>query len=834
MKFWKKLLRRRELDRDLEDELSFHMAMSGRARFGNPTRIKEQSRDLWTFTTVEGFWRDLRYAVRTLTKNPGVSVVAVITLALGIGANTSVFTVVNAAFSFDFGPVKPERLVMIQPGDALHDVKLAALLFDFRELRSQVKSIGSIAAFSVSPMNVSGGATPPDSDYGAVLSPGAFEVIGRQPSVGRAFTEADSGTPTVVISDRLWQNRYGRDPQMIGSSLRVDEVSRTVIGIMPPGMLFPANVDVWIPLDPAPGKNAPMFFGRLADGVKIAGARAELDGIARRMLKPAGGGAIVEVQPLLELYGVYDSRPLFLAQMAAVGFVPLIACANVANLLLSRAAARGREISIRMAIGAGRARIIRQLLMESVVLSIAGGLLGWLAAVAGLRWMDRLTLAQGRPPWVSLSMNAHIFVFLAAISIGTGILFGLAPALRLAKIDVHSAVKDGGASATGGARGRRLSSVLVIFEMALCVVLLAGAGLLIRSSLNVYSASTGVNSSNVLTAHLNLPEAKYRRGEDQIAFHQELKARLEPLPGVESVAIASALPTWGYGMSTVSCEIEGQYIQNPIVRGLAIGADYFRVMQAPPVHGRVFMDAEKDAIVVNGIFAAKYFPGEDPLGKHVKIRETWRTITGVVPDIQQNISPDRVPLIYLPYAADPRREMFVAARTRVPPATLAEAFRRQAQSIDSNLPLYDIRTLENRISTTRLNVGALGLIFTPIFAGIALAMASVGLYAVSAHSVSQRTREIGVRMAMGGSAHSIFALVLAQAIWQIGLGLALGLPAAIGVTRVLRGALVGVSAFDPATFVGVIVTLLIAGSLGCAIPARRAVRVDPVVALRCE
>jgi len=364
-------------------------------------------------------------------------------------------------------------------------------------------------------------------------------------------------------------------------------------------------------------------------------------------------------------------------------------------------------------------------------------------------------------------------------------------------------------------------------------VLLAGAGLLIRSSLNVYNASTGVNSANVLTAHINLPEAKYRHPEDQVAFHGQLKQRLESLPGVESVSIASALPTWGYGMSTISCEIEGEYIQNPIVQAVTIGSDYFRVMQVTPVHGRVFADSEKEAIVINGIFAAKYFPGEDPLGKHIKLRETWRTITGVVPDIQQNISPDRLPLIYVPYAADPRREIFIAIRTQVPPSTLAEASRREVQTIDPDLPLYDIRTLENRISTTRLNVGALGVIFT-IFAAIALVLASVGLYAVSAHSVSQRTREIGVRMAMGGSSHSIFALVVAQGMWQIGIGLALGLPAAIGVTRVLRGSLVGVSQFDPVTFIGVIATLAIAGALGCAIPARRAVRVDPVVALRCE
>jgi putative ABC transport system permease protein len=832
VRFWKKLRRRRELDRDLEYELQFHLEMSGRARFGNPTLIKERSRDLWTFTTIEGWWHDIRYAIRTLAKNPGVTVVALIALAIGIGADTSVFTVVNAAFSFDFGGiVEPERLVLIQPGEGLRDASKPNRFLDYLELRSQVKSITHLAAFELSSMNLSDATGLPEMYRGARISPGAFETMRRQPALGRGFTAQDFAAPVVVLSHAIWQDRYGRDAGIIGRSLRVDDVARTVIGVMPPGVRFPESAEIWVPLNPAAARN-PFLFGRLADGVKIAAARAELGGIAQRTFKTASSGPLISVQPLLEIYGVYAMRPLFIAQLVAVGFVLLIACANVANLLLARAAGRAREISIRIAIGAGRARIIRQLLIESLALSIAGGFLGWMVAIGGLRWMDRFTLAQGRPPWVDLSMNARVFIYLAAISLGTGILFGLAPALRLAKVDVNSAVKDG-AGASAGARGRRLSNALVIFEMALCVVLLAGAGLLIRSSLNVYSAPTGVNSANVLTVHINLPQARYPRAEDQIAFHRELKARLEALPGVESAAVASAMPSWGYGVSTFLCEIEGEYIQNPVVQGLVAGADYFRVMQAPPFHGRIFMDSEKEAIVVNGIFAAKYLPGEDPLGKHVKIGETWRIITGVVPDIQQNATMERTPLIYIPFVADARREVFIALRTRVPPATLVEASRKQVQSIDANLPLYDVRTLEDRISTTRLNVGALGVIFT-IFAGIALVLACVGLYAVSAHSVSQRTREIGVRMAMGGSANSIVALVFAQGMWQIGIGLALGLPAAIGVTRVLRGSLVGVSPFDPVTFVGVIATLAIAGAVGCAIPARRAVRVDPVVALRCE
>ncbi|HTS75589.1 MAG TPA: ABC transporter permease [Bryobacteraceae bacterium] len=831
MRFWKKIAKRRRLERDLEDELRFHLEMSGRARFGNPARIAESCREVWSFTTLESWWRDFRYGARTLAKNPGVTAVAVIALAIGIGANAAVFTVVKAAFSFDGGVEKPERLVLLQPGDALRDAAFAQLFFDPRELRAQVRSVRQIAAFSMASMNVSGSAGLPERYFGAIVSPNTFEVMERRPALGRGFTEQDLAAPVVVLSDRAWRELCGADPGVIGKNMRVDDVLRTIVGVMPPGIMFPENADVWIPLNPATAQRLPLIFGRLADGATLATARTEIDGVVRRILNPAPQGPLIEVEPLLEIYGVYASRPLFVLQMVAVGFVLLIACANVANLQLARAAVRAREISIRMAIGAGRARVIRQLLIENVVLAIAGGLFGWLTALGGLRWMDRLTLQQGRPPWVTLAMDAHVLLFLGAVTLGTGILFGLAPALRLARVDVHRAVKDGGAAAAGGARGRRLSSALVIFEMALCVVLLAGAGLMIRSSLHVYGMDTGVNSSNVLTVHINLPQAKYPRPDDEILFHRLLQARLASLPGVESVALASALPTWGYGIFGVDCQFEDA--THAVVQGLLTGADYFRVMQAEVLHGRIFSDSDRDAIVVNGIFAARYFPGGDPVGKHIRIGDSWRTVSGIVPDIQQSISPQRTPLVYIPYAADPRREMFIAARTRVPPSSLAAAFRSEVQKLDSNLPLYDVRTLENRIATNRLEVGAIGMIFT-VFAAIALALASVGLYAVSAHSVSQRTREIGIRMAMGGAPAKILRLIFVQGLRQIALGLALGLPASMALGRALRGALVGVSPFDPLTLLGVVAILAVAGALGCAIPARRALRVDPVEALRCE
>ena len=605
---------------------------------------------------------------------------------------------------------------------------------------------------------------------------------------------------------------------------------------MPQGVQFPEDAALWLPLTLEDLRRGVLLFGRLADGVKLSAARAELDGLARGFTsgRPDGStGPVVDVQSVLEIYGVYHARPMLYAMLVAVGFVLLIACADVANLLLARAAVRSREISIRIAIGAGRARVIRQLLVESLVLSALGGFFGWLVALAGLRWFDAATTRFSRPAWVDFSMHPRVLIFLAAITLGTGILFGLAPALRLAKVDVHDAVKDGGRGATGGARGRFISNALVAFEMTLCVILLTGAGLLIRSSIKTYSAPLGVDPANVLTAHISLPDAKYPLPADQVSFHELLKARLESLPGVEAAAVASNLPARGF----LNLTFETGNIGNISTGALIVSPDYFRVMQVLPRRGRFFADRETTAVLVNENFAAQYWRGEDPLGKRIRVQgsEAWLTVVGLAPNVQQNFRDPLAPtpLIYLPFAAAPQRLTFVTIRTRVPPGTLVAAVRREVQSLDGDLPLYDIATLEDRIAQARLEVGAFGALFT-IFGVIALVLASVGLYGVIAHSVSQRIPEIGIRMAMGGGAGAIFRLVFLQGLRPLVWGLGLGLPAAFLLSRVLRGTLVGVSPGDPATFTGVVLVLAAAGALGCAIPARRAVRVDPLIALRSE
>ncbi len=465
--------------------------------------------------------------------------------------------------------------------------------------------------------------------------------------------------------------------------------------------------------------------------------------------------------------------------------------------------------------------------------------------MGGLRWFDAATGWIVKPPWLHLSFDRTVFIYLALITIGTGILFGVAPALRLAKINVNTALKEGGQAVAGSRRVLSLANLLVVLEMALCIILLAGAGLMIRSAVNLYGAPIGVNTKNVLTMAVNLPEAKYRSPADEITFHHRLKSSLDSLPGVEATALASNLPLTG--ALPFSYELEGNAPDPdhaPQIGGIVASPSYFRVMRVKPRLGRLFTDSDGVAgspvVLVNQSFAAKYWPGEDALGKHLRLiknhaAQPWLTVVSVLPDILQDFRGplQHDPLIYLPYAEEPEREMFLIAKTHVPPATLAEAFRRTVQSIDSNLPVYDVRTLEDRLAQSRLAVNVIGGMFS-VFAAIALVLAFVGLYAVVAHSISQRTQEIGVRMAIGGTRRDILQLVYAQAMRPLALGMAVGLPAAFGVTHVLRRVLVGVSPGDPVTFVAAVLVLAAAGVAGSAIPARRAVRVDPIVALRYE
>ena len=873
MNWLKQLFSRRRLYNDLSEEIQAHLeekieelvaggmprkeaTTAARREFGNVTLAEEDSRTVWRWPLLENFFMDLRFALRMLVKNPGFTAVAVIALALGIGADTAMYSIVNGALSWDLGLDNRDRIVIVTATNVARSQDWGASYPDFRDLRSQTKSLAGLAAYQFDPVNLSDHNALPERYFCVQMSANGFSVVGHKPLLGRDFISEDErpgAPPVLILGYHVWRDRYASDPTIIGKTVRVDEVPRVVIGVMPPGRRFPEETDLWTPLIPDAAREKRdnrglMLFGNLGEAGSLASARSEIAALAAGLAEQyplTNKNITADVRPIMEITGLYFMRPLFYALFGAVGCVLLIACADVANMLLARAAHRSREISIRVAIGAGKISIIRQLLVESVVLSIAGGFFGWLVALGGLRWFDSGLGTQMKPIWLHLSLDRGALLYLAVISLGTGLLFGLAPALRLAKTDVHAALKDGGYGLVGSKFGMRLSNVLVACQMALCVVLLAAAGLMIRSAVNLYGAPIGVNTASVLTMRLNLPEAKYAKPETWIAFHENLSKRLKALPGVEFAGVASQLPLGGW--TPFSFEFEGRTTdpaQPPEGGGLVVSNNYFQTMQVQPRLGRLFLDADGVAgppvVVVNESFAAKFWSGEDALGKRVRLLEDhlpgpWLTVVGVVPDILQNFRKNlqRDPLIYMPYAEKPDRQVFLFARTLVPPATLADAFRREVQHVDENLAVYEVRTLENRIAENHLTVSLFGAICS-IFAAVATVLAAIGLYGVIAHAVSQRTQEIGLRMAIGASRRDIVRLVLAQGIRPLAPGLAIGLLLALAASHLLRVALVGISPNDPLTFVGIVIVLTSAVAFGCIVPARRATRIDPLIALRYE
>jgi len=801
------LWRRRQLDRDLQDELRFHLEMAAessagsnpRQLFGNVTSIGERCRDLWTFARIETWWQDVRYAARTFAKNPGFTAVAIVALALGIGADTAMFTIFDGAISWDMGLDHGERVVVVGGTDAAHTQEFGTSYPDFRDLRARVHSFTGLAAYQFRPVNVSDRSGLPERYYCVRTSANCNTVARQKPLLGRDLTPDDEkpgARAVVLLGHHVWRQRYGSDPAIVGRTIRVDEVPTLVVG---------------------------QLASQFPDTNK---------------------GLTPDVEPIATITGVYSMRPLFAVLFGAVGFVLLIACADVANMLLARAAGRAREISIRVAIGAGRMRIVRQLLIESTLLSLAGGLLGWLVAVGGLRWFDAGTGDLVKPPWLNLKLDATAFAYLAAISVATGVLFGLAPALRLAKVDIQGSLKDGGHGTVGGRRSLRLASMLVAFEMALCVMLLAGAGLMIRSTANLYAAPIGMNTAHVLTMRINLPEAKYPAEKDLVRFHELLAARLDALPGVEATAVTSNLPLGSWMSFPYELEGAAPAERLPQLDAIVVAPGYFRVGQVRARRGRLFTEADSTSgaavTVVNESFAAKTWPGENPLGKRLRLApngtaQAWLTVVGVVPDILQNFRHplEHSPLIYLPFSEAPQRVAYLMARTAVPPATLAQAFRTEVQGLDEGLPVYEVRTLENRIAENHLATSLFGAVCA-VFAGVALVLASIGLYSVTAHSVSQRMPEFGIRLAMGGTNGSILRLVFRQSLLPLAIGLLAGLPLAVLVTRLLGAMLAGVPPGDPVTLAAATGVLVLAGVAGSAIPARRAMRVDPAVVLRCE
>lgn len=811
---------------------------------------------------LDGIGQDFRYVLRGLRRTPGFTLTAIATLAVAIGVNTAVFTVTNGVLFRGYPHVDPDDRVLYIDSRQ-NGVGGNVSYPDFEDWRARAKSFTGMGVVASGGLRlVLGDATgAPETADGTQLSADSFRVLRQTPILGRDFTpsdEAPGAAAVVILNYDFWARRYGKDASVIGTSIRINGNPATVIGVMPAGFDFPHHrVDLWEPLAQTPNlhrREARTFwfaFGRMAQGVTRQSAQAEMETVGRQ-LEVAYPLADAGVQP-----GVMDFQEWFIgpgaatfygALWGAVGFVLLIACANLANLLLARVIGRFREVSVRIALGAGRGRIVRQTLLESLALSSAGGCFGWLIALASVHAYEALAYPPSSYNRWAYALDYRVFFYLGAISIGTGLIFGLAPALRLSKLDVSPALKDG---ARGATRGKNLSAILLAGEMALATVLLAGAGLMMRSFLQIYTADLGVHPGNVLTASAWLPMARYPDAPSQIAFFGQLTSRLQGLPGVESVALASELP--GLYAPRVAFEIDAappaDEHNRPTVTAIVISPNFFRTVGARVLSGRDFNAFDRTpgipVAIVNQRCAETFWPGEDPLGKRLRLFNgatpgEWRTVAGVASNIVQN---DRTaqtfsPAVYLPFEQQPSGAMAAVARTSVPPDTLAAAFRREIQALDSGAvigsgygsiegPKPLTETLAFNYWSSGVNAG----LFL-VFAGVALLLAGVGLYAVVSHLVGQRIQEIGIRMAIGATAGDIGRLVLAQGLFPMVLGLIAGLAGSFALTRVLRSELGSISSTDPATLAVAAAILILAAMLGCWIPARRAMRVDPVVALR--
>jgi putative ABC transport system permease protein len=804
---------------------------------------------------MEILLQDLRYAVRMLRKKPSFTVIVVLALAIGIGANTAIFSVVNAILLRPLPYKNADRISMIWMDNPKLGVSQDWHSYpNYIDYKEQNQSYEDMAAFNDRSFNLTGTGDPVRV-VGVWATASLFSVLGVEPALGHTFTEAEEEPGkdlVVVLSNGLWQRRFGGDPGIVGQPINMNGVNRTVLGVMPASFTFPEkNTELWIPIAISPqrkqARNAISYkaVGRLKPGVTIEQARSDMGAIAKRLddqYFQSGYG--INLIPLHD-QETRTVRPALLVLLGAVAFVLLIACANVANLLLARAALREREVAIRVALGAGRSRIIRQVLTESALLSLVGGAAGLLLAFWGLKLLVALSPAD-IPRLDQTGIDVRVLAFTLAVSLVTGLIFGLAPALQSSKSDPNESLKEGGRGSTGGVGGRRVRNLLVVSEIALSLILLIGAGLLIKSFMRLQQFEFGFNPDNLLTMRVQLPGSKYRDGKQVVAFYQQLLERMETVPGVQSAGTISSVFITDTPNST-NFSIEGrpvpvgaEQIEVPLD---SVSPSYFKVMGIPLLRGREFdnRDAEgaTPAVIINDTFARRFFAGEDPIGKRFVYgspdpKNPWITIVGVVGDMRRTGFDRAVrPETFLPEAQNPDNALTIVARTATDPAGFAGALRNEVWSIDKDQSVYDIKTmhqtLSEMMSQRRFNMLLLGL-----FAAVALTLAAVGIYGVISYSVTQRSHEIGIRIALGAQSRDVLKMVVGQGMMLAGIGVSIGLIAAFALTQLMSSLLFGVRAADPVTFALISFLLIGVALVACLVPARRATRVDPMVALRYE
>jgi predicted permease len=809
---------------------------------------------------IADLWQDLRYAARMLARTPAFTTIAVLALALGIGANTAIFSVVNKVLLQPLPFKNPNELVIIwENATHLGFPKNTPSPANFIDWRDQSTLFTGMAAMAPKDFNLTGVGEPERLD-GRRVSANLFDLLGAQPRLGRGFLpeEDKPGTRVVILSHGLWQRRFGSDPKIVGQPVNLNGESYSVIGVMPPGIELPGfdnwKDQLWVPIAfsseemNSRGNHYLEAIARMKPGVTLKQARVEMETIAARLAQqyPEENKRISCVVNPLHEEVVGDIKPALLVLLGAVGFVLLIACANVANLLLARAAVRQKEIALRLALGASRSRLTRQFLTESVLLAILGGAVGLVFAFAGLRILTAFIPATISQPEL-IGIDGKVLLFTALVAVVTGLIFGLAPAAQASNFSLNETLKEGGRDAAGGSKGVRLRGLLVIAEVAVSFVLLIGAGLLISSFLHLRNLDPGFRADHLLTAKIDLPELKYPDREHRIPFFDDVIRRVSALPGVQSAAIAGNLPLT-YNGDSMYIGVEG--IPDPppdqqrdvIYR--AIGPGYFNTMGISLVRGRDFTEQDTTdtgyAVVVSEKLAKHFWPGQDPIGKRLKPGSTtsdspWREVIGVVKDVRQN-----------DFVADPKLQMYMSyrqlkflapnalvIRTSVDPMSLAMPLRNAVWSVDKDQPVSNIRSMEEIVSAAmarqRFSTMLLG-----IFAALALVLAAVGIYGVMSYSVAQRTREIGIRLALGAQRGDVLRMTMGQGLKLVSMGVGIGLIAAFILTRVMASLLFGVNATDPTTFVAIPLILMSVALLASYIPALRATKVDPMVALHYQ
>ena len=798
---------------------------------------------------MEKVLSDVVYGFRILLKNPAFAAIAVITLGLGIGGNTAIFSVVNSVLLRPLPYANSDQLVIINETKLPQFPSFSVSPGNFLDWRKQATAFENIAVTASGPSILTGGGDPAKVS-GRRATANLFQTLRVKPALGRDFTpeeDQEGHDDVVIISYGLWQRRFGGKPEILGQSVTLNNRSYTVIGVMPAGFRFGGDIDLWKPMAftademKIHGGHYLFCVARIKDGESVERATAELATIAKGLEEQypnANRGWGIKLTPVLD-FAVGSIRPILLVLLGAVGFVLLIACANVANLLLARASTREKEFGIRAALGAGRMRLLSQMLTESVVLALVGGLLGVAIAAVGVRLLPRFAPEDlPRVKQIAIDMRALGFTFL--LTLLTGVIFGLAPALQFSKPNLNDSLKEGGRGSTSGGR-QIIRSSLVVVEVAMALVLLIGAGLLIKSFSRLAAVNPGFRIDHGLAVEVNLPGAKYAKDQQQAAFFESLWRRAATLPGVESVGATNVMPLSGNDY-ILGFNIAGRPPAAPgegiSTNYYAVSPDYFRAMGIPLIKGRYFSDADSrdsaHVAIINQAMARRVFPDQDPIGQRINVTngdDTFREIVGVVADVKHYALDAPAPLqTYEPFLQKPEGGMTLVLRTTVDPASLTQAVRETVLELDKDQPISESNTLE-RLFSDSVSRQRFGMLLLAVFAGIALMLAAVGIYGVLSYSVAQRMHEIGIRMALGARMTDVLRIVVGRAAGLTLIGIALGLGGAFLITRVMTSMLFGVTPTDPSTFIAIPILLSLVALAASYLPSRRAARIDPSVAL---